>query len=107
MAALEALHRYDSDGGAKFSTYAYTRIKGAIWDGSTSRSGPAVSADAVMTFKKCIGIVGGDMEAAEYLVTLPPSPPERRHRTHGPSGPGGHGVPGCPVLHQARVRLPC
>ncbi|WP_431980814.1 sigma-70 family RNA polymerase sigma factor [Streptomyces qinglanensis] len=77
VAALEALHRYDPDGPAKFSTYAYTRIKGAIWDGSTGRSGPAVSADAVMTFKKCMGIVGGDMEAAEYLVTVLPS---RHHR---------------------------
>ncbi|MFE0187714.1 sigma-70 family RNA polymerase sigma factor [Streptomyces sp. NPDC058989] len=73
VAALEALARYNPDGGAKFSTYAHNRIQGAIWDGANIGSGPAVSADAMATFKGCLGIVGGDMEAAEYLATVLPS----------------------------------
>ncbi|KWT60582.1 hypothetical protein ADL21_18160 [Streptomyces albus subsp. albus] len=73
VAALEALARYNPDGGAKFSTYAHTRIKGAILDTANTRSAPTVSADAIATLKGCLGIVGGDMEAAEYLATVLPS----------------------------------
>ncbi|MHB6906049.1 DNA polymerase [Streptomyces sp. DB-54] len=73
VAALEALRRYDPDGGALFSTYAHARIKGAMTDSANTSSGPTVSADAVATFKGCLGIVGGDMEAAEYLATVLPS----------------------------------
>ncbi|KIZ17308.1 sigma-70 family RNA polymerase sigma factor [Streptomyces natalensis] len=73
VAVLEALARYDPEGGAKFSTYAHTRIRGAIWDTANTATGPAVSADAVATFKGCMGIVGGDMEAAEYLATVLPN----------------------------------
>ncbi|MEW1673020.1 sigma-70 family RNA polymerase sigma factor [Streptomyces noursei] len=77
VAALEALRRYDPDGGARFSTYAHARIKGAMADSANASSGPTVSADAVATFKGCLGIVGGDIEAAEYLATVLPS---RHHR---------------------------
>ncbi|MEU7186455.1 sigma-70 family RNA polymerase sigma factor [Streptomyces sp. NPDC045369] len=73
VAALEALARYNPDGGAKFSTYAHTRIKGAMHDTANTRSGPTVSADAIATFKGCLGVVGGDMEAAEFLATVLPS----------------------------------
>ncbi|MGW1840354.1 sigma-70 family RNA polymerase sigma factor [Streptomyces sp. NPDC002067] len=73
VAALEALARYDPEGGAKFSTYAHTRIHGAIRDGANAGLLPAGSASPVATFKRCLGIVGGDMEAAEYLVTVLPS----------------------------------
>ncbi|MGW2633795.1 sigma-70 family RNA polymerase sigma factor [Streptomyces chattanoogensis] len=77
VAALEALARYNPEGGAKFSTYAHTRIQGAIQDDANTGSGPAISADAVATFKGCLGVVGGDMEAAEYLATVLPSPGHR------------------------------
>ncbi|ARF55099.1 sigma-70 family RNA polymerase sigma factor [Streptomyces gilvosporeus] len=77
VAALEALARYDPKGGAKFSTYAHTRIQGAIQDDANTTSGPAISADAVATFKRCLGVVGGDMEAAEYLATILPSSSHR------------------------------
>ncbi|MFE7317697.1 sigma-70 family RNA polymerase sigma factor [Streptomyces sp. NPDC057555] len=73
VAALEALHRYGPDGGARFSTYAHARIKGAMSDSANARSGPTISPSAVATFKGCLGIVGGDMEAAEYLATVLPS----------------------------------
>ncbi|MGG7570353.1 sigma-70 family RNA polymerase sigma factor [Streptomyces sirii] len=73
VAALEALHRYDPDGGARFSTYAHARIKGAMSDSANARSGPTISPSAVATFKGCLGVVGGDMEAAEYLATVLPS----------------------------------
>ncbi|UQA94949.1 sigma-70 family RNA polymerase sigma factor [Streptomyces halobius] len=77
VAALEALARYNPEGGAKFSTYAHSRIKGAVLDSASGRSGPTISADAVATFKGCMGIVGGDLEAAEYLATVLPSSSHR------------------------------
>ncbi|WP_172384879.1 sigma-70 family RNA polymerase sigma factor [Streptomyces sp. MNP-20] len=70
LAALEALAAYDPEGGAKFSTYAHPRIRGAIFDGANPAG--AATADAVATFKRCLGVVGGNMEAAEYLATVLP-----------------------------------
>ncbi|WP_338932657.1 sigma-70 family RNA polymerase sigma factor [Streptomyces netropsis] len=72
VAALEALASYDPEGGAKFSTYAHHRIRGAIWDSANTRGVAGHSADAVATFRACMGIVGGDLEAAEYLATVLP-----------------------------------
>ncbi|MGK5728200.1 sigma-70 family RNA polymerase sigma factor [Streptomyces sp. URMC 124] len=77
VAVLEALASYDPEGGAKFSTYAHHRIQGAIWDGANTRGTTSISADAVATFKACLGIVGADWEAAEYLVTVLPGPGHR------------------------------
>ncbi|MGW7270790.1 sigma-70 family RNA polymerase sigma factor [Streptomyces sp. NPDC054864] len=73
VAVLEALAAYDPEGGAKFSTYAHHRIQGAIFDDANTAGAASVSADAVATFKGCLGVVGGDMEAAEYLATVLPS----------------------------------
>jgi RNA polymerase nonessential primary-like sigma factor len=72
VATLEALAAYDPEGGAKFSSYAHHRIQGAIFDDANTAGAASVSADAVATFKGCLGVVGGDMEAAEYLATVLP-----------------------------------
>ncbi|MEU5305987.1 sigma-70 family RNA polymerase sigma factor [Streptomyces noursei] len=72
MAVLEALASHDPARGAKFSTYAHHYIRGALSFATNPASGPTVSDETLATFKGCLGVVGGDMEAAEYLATVLP-----------------------------------
>ncbi len=77
VAALEALKRYDPEGGAKFSTYTYLRITRTVADYAATPPTVHVPPRAVATFRACLGNVGGDTEAAEYLATLLPGPGHR------------------------------
>ncbi|MET9375701.1 sigma factor [Streptomyces sp. NPDC002992] len=77
VAALEALKRYRPEGGAKFSTYAYLRIVRAVADYAAMPVAVHVPPHAVATFRACLGKVGGDVEAAEYLATVLPGPGHR------------------------------
>ncbi|MEU7200245.1 sigma-70 family RNA polymerase sigma factor [Streptomyces sp. NPDC045470] len=70
LAVLECLQRYDANGGAKFSTYAHKRITEALAEEANDLGSATVSPAAVSTFKAALGQVGGDWEAAEFLVTV-------------------------------------
>ncbi|ANZ19972.1 sigma-70 family RNA polymerase sigma factor [Streptomyces noursei] len=72
VAVLEALTSHDPARGSKFSTYAHHYIRGAMSFATNPASGPTVSDETLATFKGCLAIVGGDMEAAEYLATILP-----------------------------------
>ncbi|WP_411140084.1 sigma-70 family RNA polymerase sigma factor [Streptomyces sp. x-80] len=72
VAVLEALASHDPSRGSKFSTYAHHYIRGAMSFATNPASGPTVSNETLATFKGCLGVVGGDMEAAEYLATVLP-----------------------------------
>ncbi|MGA4948634.1 sigma factor [Streptomyces lydicamycinicus] len=72
LAALEALGTYRPDKGAQYTTHAYRRIHMRIYEAANGGRDNGATPDQRATFLRCLGVVGGDWEAAEYLCTILP-----------------------------------
>ncbi|MEV3856091.1 sigma factor [Streptomyces sp. NPDC050095] len=72
LATLEALKTYRDDRGAQFTTHAYRRIHMRVYEAANGGADLGATADQRATFLTCMGVVGGDWEAAEYLCTVLP-----------------------------------
>lgn len=72
LAALEALGTYNPHKGTQYTTHAYRRIHMRIYEAANGGADNGATADQRATFLRCLGVVGGDWEAAEYLCTVLP-----------------------------------
>ncbi|MEE1835777.1 sigma-70 family RNA polymerase sigma factor [Streptomyces sp. SP17KL33] len=72
LTVWEAVSRYEGRDNAKFSTYVYRAISGAIDDEMRRVTRPGVGHEAMKMFTRMLSIAEGDVAAAERLCTVTP-----------------------------------
>jgi RNA polymerase sigma factor (sigma-70 family) len=70
LTVWEAVSRYEARNDAKFSSYVFRNIAGAIEDEMSRVTRPGVSTESMKMFVKCLSISEGDVAAAEKLATV-------------------------------------